>query len=77
MPTRVEIENWSLMLREYSKRKNLTLWEGLCDYCGEFNVEPEIAASQLTERIKLDIEEEAQELNLMREKGEKSGRLPI
>lgn len=77
MPTREEIQNFSLMLREYSAHKGLTLWDGLCLYCETTNMESEVAASLLTDAMRADLTIEVQDLNLLRPDGTKPVRLPI
>jgi hypothetical protein len=77
MPTKEEIHSFSLTLREYSAHKNISLWDGLCLYCETFGMEPEVAASLLTDAVKADITIEAQDLNLLKSDGTKPSRLPI
>jgi len=75
MPTKDEIRNFSLMLREYAERNKLGLWDALNLYCETFNVESEVAASQLSRDILADLTIEVSDLNLLKERGKKSGRL--
>jgi hypothetical protein len=64
-------------LREYCTHKKVGLWEGLTLYCEQLNMEPESAASLLTVDVLADLEIEVQDLNLLKERGRKTGRLPI
>lgn len=77
MPTKEEISNFSLMLREYSAYKKLSLWDGLIDYCNKHGMESEVAASLLNKAVLADLTVEIQDLNLLKKRGRKSGRLPI
>ena len=77
MPTKDEMRIWCLSLREYCAHKKVGLWEGLQLYCEQLGVEPESAASLLTADILADLEIEVSDLNLLKERGVKSGRLPI
>ena len=77
MPTKDEIQNFSLMLREYSAHKKISLWDGLCLYCETTNMEPEVASTLLTDAVRADITLEAQDLNLLKGDGTKPARLPI
>lgn len=77
MPTKEEIQNFSLMLREYAAHKKMGLWEGLLTYCETTGMESEVAASLLTKAVLADLTVEAQDMNLLRTRGKKAGRLPI
>ena len=77
MPTKDEIQNFSLMLREYAAHKRLGLWDALVHYCNEKGMESELAAMLLTKDVLADITIELQDLNLLKHRGKKPGRLPI
>jgi hypothetical protein len=77
MPTKEEIQNFSLMLREYSARRNVSLWDGLLHYCEQTGMESEVAASLLTKAVRADLTIETQDLNLLKRRGKKDGRLPV
>jgi restriction endonuclease Mrr len=77
MPTKDEIQNFSLMLREYAAHKGLGLWDALVHYCSTSGMESELAASLLTASVLEDIAVEVRDLNLLKERGGKPGRLPI
>jgi hypothetical protein len=76
-PTKEEIQNFSLMLREYAAHKQIGLWEALLLYCETTGLEPDMAASCLTKPLLADITVEVQDMNLLKIRGKKSGRLPI
>jgi hypothetical protein len=77
MPTKEEVNNFSLMLREYAAHKGLGLWDALVHYCSHTNMESEVAASLLNKAVLADLTVEIQDLNLLRRRGKKAGRLPI
>lgn len=77
MPTKEEINNFSLMLREYAAHKKLGLWEALVLYCETTEMENEVAASLLNQSVLADLSVEVQDLNLLKKRGTKSGRLPF
>lgn len=77
MPTKEEIQNFSLMLREYAAHRNVSLWDGLVHYCEKSGMESEVAASLLTKAIRADLTLEIQDLNLLKRRGKKDGRLPL
>jgi len=77
MPTKEEIQNFSLMLREYAAHKRMGLWEALVTYCDTMSMESEVAASLLTKSVLADMTSEVQDLNLLRIRGPKRGRLPL
>jgi sulfite reductase alpha subunit-like flavoprotein len=77
MPTKEEIQNFSLMLREYAAHKNIGLWEALLLYCQTTGMESEVAASLLTKAVLADLSVEVQDMNLLKVRGKKAGRLPI
>lgn len=77
MPTTEEINNFSLMLREYATFHEIGLWEALVQYCDKTKMESEVAASLLNKSVRMDIADEVQELNLLKRKGKKPKKLPI
>lgn len=77
MPTKVEIDNFSLMLREFAARQGLGLWDALVHFCNTRNMESEVAASLLNKAVLADLTVEIQDLNLLKRRGKKAGRLPI
>lgn len=77
MPTKDEIQNFSLMLREYAAHRGVSLWDGLVHYCDKTGMESEVAASLLTKAVRVDLTLELQDLNLLKKRGKKDGRLPL
>lgn len=77
MPTKEEIQNFSLMLREMSAFRNIGLWEALVTYCETTGMESEVAASLLTRSVLADMAAEVHDLNLLKVRGTRSGRLPL
>lgn len=77
MPTKEEINNFSLMLREYAAHKKLGLWEALVFYCETTGMEAEVAATLLNKSVMADLSMEVQDLNLLSNRGRRSGRLPF
>jgi hypothetical protein len=77
MPTKEEVQNFSLMLREYSAHRGISLWDGLLHYCGKTGMESEVAASLLTKAVRADLTIEISDLNLLKRRGKKDGRLPL
>ena len=77
MPTKEEINSCSRGVRDTSERKNMSLWEALCMHCEVTGMEAEVASSLLTKDILADLTLEVQDLNLLRVRGKKAGRLPI
>lgn len=77
MPTKDEIQNFSLMLREYAAHRGVSLWEGLVHYCEKTGMESELAASLLNKTVRVDLQIELQDLNLLKKRGKKDGRLPL
>ncbi len=49
----------------------------LIHYCNASNMESEVAASLLTKAVLADLTVELQDLNMLRKRGKKAGRLPI
>lgn len=47
------------------REKKMSYFDAVCDYCREYNIEPETVPKLLTQQIKLCIESEATELNLI------------
>ena len=73
MPTKDEILEFSIMIKELSVNKRLGLMDAICHHCKESGLEVEVAATLLSSALKCEIREEAQELNLLK----KTSKLPI
>jgi hypothetical protein len=73
MPTREEIKNFSVMIKDLADSKRLGLMDAICHHCKETGLEIEVAATLVSSALKAELKEEAQGLNLMK----KSSKLPI
>lgn len=77
MPTKEEIASFSRGLRDTAELKRVSLWEAVCLHCEVTHMEPELLASLLSKSVIADLAVETQDLNLLRVRGKKVGRLPI
>ena len=66
MPSKEEICDFSMMIKELSVNKKLGLMDAICHHCKETELEIEVAATLLSSALKAEIKEEAQELNLLK-----------
>jgi len=73
MPTKDEIRDFSMMIKQLSIDKRIGLMDAICHHCKETGLEIEVAATLLSSAIKAEIKEEAQDLNLLK----KTSKLPI
>lgn len=73
MPTKDEILEFSMMIKQVSIDKRVGLMDAICHYCKETGLEVEVAATLLSSALKAEIKEEAQSLNLLK----KTSKLPI
>jgi len=73
MPTKDEIRDFSMMIKELSINKKLGLMDAICHHCKETGLEIEVAATLISSALKAEIKEEAQDLNLLK----KTSKLPI
>jgi hypothetical protein len=73
MPTKDEILEFSMMIKELSVNKKLGLMDAICHHCKESGLEVEVAATLISSALKSEIREEAQDLNLLK----KTSKLPI
>jgi hypothetical protein len=73
MPTREEIKDFSVMIKDLADSKRLGLMDAICHHCKETGLEIEVAATLVSSALKAELKEEAQGLNLMK----KSSKLPI
>lgn len=74
MPTKEEIETFSLSVVQVVKDKSISYLDALVNVCELNKIEAEVAATLLDVVIKDRIEREAEVLNLMKTK---KARLPI
>jgi hypothetical protein len=73
MPTKDEVREFSMMIKDLAVNKKLGLMDAICHHCKETELEIEVAATLLSSALKAEIKEEAQELNLLK----KQSKLPI
>jgi hypothetical protein len=73
MPTKEEIRDFSMMIKQLSIDKRIGLMDAICHHCKETGLEIEVAATLLSSALKAEIKEEAQDLNLLK----KTSKLPI
>jgi len=73
MPTKDEIRDFSMMIKQLSIDKRIGLMDAICHHCKETGLEIEVAATLLSSALKAEIKEEAQDLNLLK----KTSKLPI
>lgn len=73
MPTKDEIRDFSMMIKQLSLDKRIGLMDSICHHCKETGLEIEVAATLISSALKAEIKEEAQDLNLLK----KQSKLPI
>ena len=73
MPTKDEIRDFSMMIKQLSIDKRIGLMYAICHHCKETGLEVEVAATLISSALKAEIKEEAQDLNLLK----KTSKLPI
>lgn len=74
MPTKEEMLKFTRAIEELVAGTDYNYIEAICEYCKETGLEMEVAATLITPNLKSKIHEQAQSLNLIKEKG---NRLPI
>ena len=74
MPSKDEMKKFSLAIERFVANTEYTYLEAIVEYCKETGLEIEVAATLITSNLKSKIEEQAMNLNLLKEKG---SRLPI
>ena len=73
MPTKTEIQEFSILIEKIAIDKKLGLMDAICYHCKETGLEIEIAATLISSPLKAKIKLEAEDLNLLK----KQSRLPI
>ena len=73
MPTKTEIQEFSILIEKIAIDKKLGLMDAICHHCKETGLEIEVASTLISAALKANIREEAQGLNLLK----KSSKLPI
>ena len=73
MPTKTEINEFSLLIENVSYEENLSYMDSIIHHCEQTGMEIEIASTLLTSVLKAKIREEAESVNLLK----KTSKLPI
>ena len=73
MPTKDEIQNFSLMIEKLASKMGSTRLDAILYHCEESGLEVEVASTLISSALKSRISEEAQEENQIK----KSSKLPI
>lgn len=73
MPTKTEINEFSLLIEHVSYEENLSYMDAIIYHCEQTGMEIEIASTLLTSVLKAKIREEAESVNLLK----KTSKLPI
>ena len=74
MPTKEEMLKFSLNIEQLVANTDYTYLEAITDHCKETGLEIEVAATLITPNLKAKIQEQAERLNMLKNKG---NRLPI
>ena len=73
MPTKDEIRDFSIMIKDLSIEKRIGLMDAICHHCKESGLEIEVASTLISNVLKSKIREESERENLVK----RSSRLPI
>lgn len=73
MPTKTEISEFSDTIEEITTRLKCTRLDAILYHCEQTGMELDVASSLISSSLKCKIEEESQELNLLKKKS----RLPF
>jgi hypothetical protein len=74
MPTKEEMLKFSLGIEQLVANTDYTYLEAISEHCKETGLEVEVAATLITPNLKAKIQEQAESLNMLKNKG---SRLPI
>ena len=74
MPTKDEMSKFSLCIEQLVANTDYTYLEAISEHCKETGLEIEVAATLITPNLKAKIQEQAEGLNMLKDKG---NRLPI
>ena len=74
MPTKDEMLKFSLRIEQLVANTDYTYLEAISEHCRETGLEIEVAATLITPNLKAKIQEQAENLNMLKGKG---NRLPI
>ena len=73
MPTKTEINEFSLLIENVSYEMNLNYMDSILYHCETTGMEVEVASTLLTSVLKAKIREEAESVNLLK----KTSKLPV
>jgi hypothetical protein len=73
MPTKTEINEFSLLIENVSYEENLSYMDSIIYHCEQTGMEIEVASTLLTSVLKAKIREEAEQVNLLK----KTSKLPV
>ena len=73
MPTKNEIQAFSIMIEQLATEKKLTIMDAIIHYCDKSKLEVEVASTLISHALKSKIQIEAEGLNLLKKKS----RLPL
>jgi len=74
MPTKDEMKRFSFAIDSMVANTDYTYLEAILEYCKDTGLELEVAATLINSNLKIKIESQAMELNLLKEK---TNKLPI
>lgn len=74
MPTKDEMKKFSFAIDSMVANTDYTYLEAILEYCKDTGLELEVAATLINSNLKIKIESQAMELNLLKEK---TNKLPI
>jgi len=74
MPTKDEMLKFSLNIEQLVANTDYTYLEAITEHCKGTGLEIEVAATLITPNLKAKIQEQAESLNMLKDKG---NRLPI
>ena len=73
MPTKTEINDFSVMIDELAEILRLSRMDTIIHHCEQTGLEVDVASTLVSSALKSKIREEAQELNLLK----KTAKLPL
>jgi hypothetical protein len=68
MPTKNEISEFSELIENIARTKNMPRMDAILHHCEQTGMELEICASLISSALRAKIREEAEELNLLKSK---------
>jgi hypothetical protein len=65
MPTKDEMNNFSIAIETVAKNKQISYMDSIIEYCSDTGLEIEVAAKLISSSLKAKIKLEAEELNFL------------